>query len=318
VNSIGYGLMGLTWRPKQTPDEQAFETMRTAIREGCTFWNGGEFYGQPEKTLNLQLLNRYFKKYPEDREKVFISIKGGLDLATMKPTGDKEGLRKSVENSVNVMGGYIDLFECARVDKQVPIEETMETFKELIKEGKIKHVGLSECSAETIRKAHKVVPIAAVEQEYSLWSTEIENNGVLDTCKELGIPLVAYSPLGRGFLTGTIKKRSDIPEGDFRLHFERFSEENFDNNLQLVSKLQDFAKEKGCTPAQLAIGWVLAQWDKIIAIPGSTTSERVNDNVGGIKVQFSDDELKQLRALIQSTTVKGGRYNKMMEHTLFG
>ncbi|ORY79425.1 NADP-dependent oxidoreductase domain-containing protein [Protomyces lactucae-debilis] len=321
VGKLGYGAMGLTWRSEQTPDAKAFSLLRKAIDEGCTFWNLGEFYGMPEPTLNLQLFKRYFEKYPEDRSKVFLSVKGCVDLKSLQPDSSSANIRKSIENSVNTMGTHIDLFEPARVDKKRPIEEVVHDFETLIKEGKIKSMGLSEASAETIDKAASAGKIAAVEQEYSLWATEVETNGVVDALKKHNIPLIAYSPLGRGFLTGQIKSRDDLPENDMRRHFDRFSDENFDSNLEVAKKLEEFAKGKGCEPSQLAIAWVLAQQDvlgiKIVPIPGCTTEARLLENCKGRDVSLSTDELKEIRDLLDKMTIKGGRYNKHMEDTLF-
>jgi pyridoxine 4-dehydrogenase len=322
VGQLGFGLMGLTWRPQQTSDEVAFPLLRKAIEQGCTFWNSGEFYGAPEPTLNLQLLNRYFKKYPEDRSKVILSVKGCLDVKTLKQDSSAEGVRKSVENSVNVLGSPIDLFEPARIDKSRPIADVVHDFETLIKEGKIKSIGLSEASAETINNAAEAGKIAAVEQEYSLWATEIETNGVVEALKKHKIPLVAYSPLGRGFLTGQIKSRDDLAEDDMRRNWDRFSEENFDTNLVLVKELEKIAQAKNCEPSQLAIAWVLAQQSvlgiEIVPIPGCTSEARLLENCKGRKVTLTEAELKQIRDLLDKTTIKGGRYNKHMEGTLFG
>lgn len=176
--------------------------MKTALSLGANFWNSGEFYGSPEPTLNLQLLKRYFTKYPEDADKVVLSVKGGIDIKRLAPTGGAAAVKASVDNIIRHLGGTktLDIFECARVDPNTPIEETIGALAECVKEGKIRAIGLSEASAATIRRAHAVHPIAGVELEVSLWSTEIFDNGIADTCKELGIPIVAYSPLGRGFL----------------------------------------------------------------------------------------------------------------------
>lgn len=214
----------------------------------------------------------------------------------------------------------IDIFECARVDPKTPIEETVGALAECVKEGKIGGIGLSETGAATIRRAHAVAPIAAVEIEYSLWATEIRTNGVASVCAELGIPIVAYSPLGRGFLTGEIKSPEDIPEGDFRRHFSRFQPENFKVNMELVNKVESLAKKKGCTPAQLAMEWVRYQSGRdgmpdLLPIPGATTVKRVEENCQ--EVGLTEEEYRELEDIVGSTQILGGRYNEAAESLLF-
>eukprot|EP01119_Soliformovum_irregulare_P020245 TRINITY_DN652_c0_g2_i1.p1 TRINITY_DN652_c0_g2~~TRINITY_DN652_c0_g2_i1.p1 ORF type:complete len:332 (+),score=119.47 TRINITY_DN652_c0_g2_i1:62-1057(+) len=322
VGKLGYGLMGLTWRDPHISEDEAIVVMKKAYDEGATFWNGGEFYGAPEPTLNLQLIKKFFQKYPELHDKIFLSIKGGVDLKKLAPNGTREGVRTSVENVVKILDGSkkVDLFECARVDPNVPVETTMEALAELVKEGKIGSIGLSECSAQTIRRCVAVHPVAAVEIEYSLFSLEAESNGVIDTCKELGIPIVAYSPLGRGLLTGAIKKIEDVPDGDFRKHFDRFQPDNLQHNLKLVEEVETIAKEKGCTPAQLAISWILNVSNRgtIIPIPGSTSVDRLVENMNALKIQLSDAEADRLTKLAQSANIQGGRYNAHSDKLLWG
>ncbi|KAL7273779.1 hypothetical protein RUND412_003336 [Rhizina undulata] len=323
VGATGFGLMGLTWRPTQTPDEQAFAAMKAAIDNGANFWNGGEFYGTPEPTLNLQLINRYFTAHPEDDSRVVLSIKGGIDLVSRKPNGSTEGVRKSVDNVLRLLDGkkHLDIFQCARVDPTVPIEETIAALAEYVKAGKISGIGLSECAAATIRRAHKVHPIAAVEVEFSLWSTEIVTNGVLEACAELGIPIVAYSPLGRGFLSGHIKSPDDIEVGDIRKHLDRFQPENFKKNLDLVDAIGTVADKKGVTKAQLALAWVRSKSEKkgfpaVIPIPGATVKERVEENMKDVTV--TEEEIEELEKILASIDVAGGRYNPQLSATLFG
>lgn len=201
--------------------------MKTAIAEGATIWSSAEFYGSPEPTMNLQLLHRYFTKYPEDADKVTLFVKGGANLKTLHPKCSAADIKASVANCNRVLAGAkkIDVFGLARIDHSVPIEETIGALAELVDDGTIGGIGLSEASAATIEKAHKVHSLALLEVEFSLWSTEILSNGVAQTAQKLKIPIVAYSPLGRGFLTGQIKSPSDIPQGDMRLHFDRFQPE---------------------------------------------------------------------------------------------
>jgi pyridoxine 4-dehydrogenase len=321
VGPIGFGLMGFTWRPTITPEAQAFDAMKAALAAGANLWNGGEFYGpSSDPNLNLTLLNHYFSAHPEDADKVVLSVKGGVDYrGTWAATGDQAGIQKSVENVLRILDGkkFLDIFECARVDRSTPIEQTIEVLAEYVKAGKIGGIGLSEASATTIRRAHKVHPIAAVEVEVSPWSREIfAPGGIADTCAELGIPIVAYSPLGRGFLSGKIKSPDDIPDGDLLKTFDRFKPENFEKNLQIVHELDKIAQKKGVTKAQLCLAWVRSRGNKegrpaIIPIPGATTRERVEENCQVVDAE--EEEWKEVDAILASLEVHGGRYNDHME-----
>lgn len=313
VGKVGFGLMGLTWRAKPCSQEQAFETMRTALKNGHNFWNGGEFYGPPEYN-SLVLLERYFEKYPEDADKVVLSIKGGVDLKTHKPDGSAEGTRRTLDHCIAQLKGRkkIDLFEFARRDQNVPMELSFSTLeKEYIQTGKLGGISLSEVRAETIHEAVKHTKVEAVEVELSLFSTDILENGVAAACAQYGIPLVAYSPIGRGMLTNQIKKYEDIPEDSALRHFPRFQPGNFEINLQLVEQVKELAEKKGCTIAQLAISWTLAVSKRpgmptIIPIPGATTAERVEEN--GKVVDISDEEMAQIDATLAKFTAAGERY----------
>jgi len=312
VGDIGFGLMGLTWRPNPTPTEEAIKAMRAALAHGANFWNGGELYGTVEYN-SLHLLAKYFEKYPEDADKVVLSIKGGLKPPSLEPDASEQNLRRSVGECLKWLDGKkkVDLFEMARVDPKLPIEQAVETLGTLVKEGKIGGISLSEVKAETIRRAAKVHKISAVEVELSLWSTDVLHNGVAAACAEHNIPLIAYSPLGRGFLTGQIKKPEDIPEGDIRRHMPRFQPDAFAQNLKLVEELQQLAHKKGCTPAQLALGWVRQLSGKpglpvIIPIPGATTVERIKENME--KVDLTDSEVAEIDAILKKIDVVGGRY----------
>ncbi|TVY39273.1 Pyridoxal reductase [Lachnellula occidentalis] len=310
VGSTGYGLMGLTWRANPQPIEESFKAMKAAIEVGNIFWNAGEFYGTPEYN-SLHVLNQYFTKYPEDASKIVLSIKGGLK--NMHPDGSPEGIKRSVENCLKLLDGKksIDIFEPARVDKNTPIETTLKALEEYVKAGKIGGISLSEVSAATIQRAVKVTKIVAVEVELSLWSLDILNNGVAAACAEHNIPVVAYSPIGRGMLTGEIQKLEDIPKDSWIATAPRFQPGTFENNLALVHKLQDIASKKGCTPAQLAISWVRHLSRKngnpeIIPIPGATTPERVRENAKD--VGLSDSESEAIDSILKTFTVQGGRY----------
>jgi pyridoxine 4-dehydrogenase len=310
---------GLTWREDPTPYEEAFKTMKAALAQGANFWNAGEFYGPPNAN-SLQLLHAYFTKYPEDASKVVLSIKGGANPQTYAPTGDKEGVTRSIETCLAVLDGTksIDIFECARVDPKTPIEETIGYLAEFVKAGKIGGIGLSETSAKTIRRAVSVHPIAGVEVEFSLFSTDIKTNDVASTCAELKIPIVAYSPLGRGFLTSQIKSEADLKA--MLKGMPRFQGENFAKNLKLADAVKEVAAKKGCTVAQLAIGWVKAQsgtpgFPTVIPIPGATTVPRVEENFKDVHVTAED--LKELDAILATFPVKGARYDEHLEALSF-
>ncbi|KAI5480177.1 pyridoxine 4-dehydrogenase [Pseudohyphozyma bogoriensis] len=316
VGAIGYGAMNLTWAPVQTPDEQAFAALKTAIDAGATFINTGDLYGQPERTLGLQLLARFFEAEPSYTSRVFLSVKGGI-RPDWTPDSSEAYLRESVENINRLLKHKkMDLFEPARVDITRPIEETMRTLIKLRDEGHFKCIGLSEVSAATIRKAHAVAPITAVEAEYSLMSLDIEGNGVLATCKELGIPIIAYSPLARGLLTGTIGKPDDVPEGDLRRLFDRFTEEYMEKNLEFANKIKAVAERNGITLVQLCLAWLLAQWDRIIPIPGSTRVAGVEEGVAAVTVTLSPADLAEIRELVANHKILGLRYNAHLEHRL--
>ncbi|OTB15811.1 hypothetical protein K445DRAFT_317457 [Daldinia sp. EC12] len=318
----GFGLMGMTWRPVHTPDEQAFATMKAAIAQGATFWSSGDYYGMPEPTAGLALLRRYFEAYPEDASKVTLFIKCCVDAKTMAPKNKREEVLASAENCFKVIGSAkkIDVLGPARMDPSVPLEETLGAFKELVDAGKINGVGISEASAQTIERANSIYPLSLVEIEFSLWTPDILTNGVAATAKRLDVPLVAYSPLGRGFLTGQIKSVDDIPEGDIRRRFDRFQPENFNKNLELVDKLKSFAEKAGVTPAQLALAWIRSisnspQAGTIIPIPGATRVERVEEN--SKTVVLSPENKAELDAILASFTIQGGRYNKVLEGLLW-
>ncbi|KFY84543.1 hypothetical protein V500_09228 [Pseudogymnoascus sp. VKM F-4518 (FW-2643)] len=310
IGAIGFGLMGLTWRASPTPYDEANEVLKAALDGGANFWNAGNFYGPPSAN-SLQLLHQYFSKYPEDSKKIVLSMKGGF--TPTGPDGSATGIQRDIDNSLKVLDGkcFIDIFEPARVDPNTPIEVTIKALGEYVKAGKIGGIGLSECSADTIRRAHAVHPIAAVEIEMSLFSTEALNNGVAKTCAELNIPLVAYSPLSRGWLTGQIRNLNDIPENDPRRELPRFQPDVFDLNLKLVEEIEKLAKKKGYTMPQVAIAWVAAQGKKAggpvtIPIPGCTTVPRVEENL--TSVALDEQDLSELSEILARIEVHGDRY----------
>ena len=248
--------LDLTWRETPVSDEQAFAAMKAALHSGCNFWNGGELYGPPDAN-SLHLLNRYFTKYPHDADKVVLSIKGAFAPGKLMPDGSEQGIRRSIDECLKVLDGkkFLDIFEQARQDPKVPLEESMGTLAQYVKEGKIGGIALSEVTADQIKKAASLHPIAAVEVEMSLQTPDILTNGVAATCAELNIPVVAYSPLGRGLLTAAITKIEDIDPTDIRHHLPRFAPGNLEKNAEMGNEVQKVAKAKGCTPAQIALAW---------------------------------------------------------------
>jgi pyridoxine 4-dehydrogenase len=285
--------------------------MRASLASGANFWNGGELYGTPERN-SLHVLREYFSKYPEDAKKVVLSIKGGLVPGKAEMDCRPENVRRSVDECLRILDGKktLDIFECARVDPKVAIEETIGALVELVKEEKIKGIGLSEVRAETIRRAHKVHPIAAVEVELSLWATDILHNGVATTCAELGIPIAAYSPLMRGALTGQIKSKADIPEGDPRKHMPKFQDDVMAGNMKVTHEVEKLAQKKGVTNAQIAIGWVRSLSGRngmpiIIPIPGASTEQRVLEN--SKEVDLTEEEMLEIESILKENKVIGAR-----------
>ncbi len=286
--------------------------MKAALNSGCNFWNGGELYGTPEAN-SLQLLNRYFTKYPEDADKVVLSIKGGAKPGQLIIDGSEKNIRRSIDECLKVLDGkkFLDVFETARVDPKLPLSETIGAIAQYVKEGKVGGISVSEVNEDQVRQAAKIHPIAACEVELSLHSTEILTNGVATACGELGIPIVAYSPLGRGLLTAQISSVEDIAPDDIRHWLPRFAPDAVPKNAQMGQELQKLGKEKGCTPAQIALAWVRSLSGKngygvIIPIPGSTTEERVVEN--SKEITLNEHDLKEIEGMMQKHEVVGDRY----------
>ncbi|MDS7595920.1 aldo/keto reductase [Agrobacterium tumefaciens] len=316
VSALGLGCMGMTHAYGPTGDESsAIATLHRAVELGVTFFDTAEVYGPYNNEI---LVGKGLKPY---RDNVVIATKFGFKIDTSKPAGQMmvgtdsrpENVRAVAEASLKRLGvDAIDLFYQHRVDPNVPIEDTVGAMADLVKEGKVKHLGLSEASAETLRKAHSVHPIAAIQSEYSLWTRDVEENGVLDTCRELGIGFVPFSPLGRGVLTGALKKLEGLSDNDFRRSLPRFQAENFEANLALVSLLEDMAAEKGVTAGQLALAWVMAQGDFIVPIPGTTKIANLETNVAAANITLSEDEIQKLGDLLSPSKVAGGRYPEQL------
>ncbi|KAK1750197.1 NADP-dependent oxidoreductase domain-containing protein, partial [Echria macrotheca] len=313
VGPVGYGLMGLTipWAPVEYA--VAIKVMKTALEHGANFWNGGMHYGTPQAN-SLHLIKHYFEEYPEDTSKVVLSIKGAYSMKE-GPNGSPEGIRASVDEAIKMLPPdvkSIDIFECARVDPKVPIETSVKVLADLVAEGKIGGVGLSEASANTIRRAHAVHPILAVEIELSLFTPDPLHNGIVETCHELGIPVVAYSPVGRGWLTGELRSIDDLTENDFRRMLPRFQPENFGQNLKLVEAVEQIAKQKGVTTAQVAIGWVVRQG--AIPIPGSKKDSRVIENCN--PASLTDSDIMDIQKILDTLPISGERYGGQHEAML--
>ncbi|KAL8775523.1 MAG: hypothetical protein Q9209_000019 [Squamulea sp. 1 TL-2023] len=318
VGHTGYGMMNLTWRTTQIPDDQAFSTLNTALATNTTFWNGGVIYGPPYSN-SLHLLARYFTAHPSAASRVVISIKGGfVPNAPLTVDGSRANIRRSIDECLSTLSGTekktIDIFEPARLDPKVPLEETINAIADYVKEGKVGGIGLSEVDADTIRKAHAIHPIAAVEVELSLHTPDILTNGVATTCGELGIPIVAYSPLGRGLLTSQLNTVNDIDKDDVRHHLPRFAPGALEANAKMSLELKKIADKKGVTAAQVAIAWVRG-WSgrdgvgEIVPIPGATTPERVKEN--SKEVVLTKEEWEEVEAIRKGAEVVGGRYPDM-------
>ncbi len=315
VSSIGLGCMGMSAFYGTTDEPEALATIDRAIELGCTLLDTAEMYGPH---TNEQLLG---KALAGRRDAVTLATKFGIRWAPTEdnPTrrlidGSPENVRRSIEGSLQRLGtDHVDLYYQHRIDPGTPIEETVGALAELVTEGKVRHIGLSEASPETIRRAHAVHPIAAVQTEYSLWSRDVEAE-ILPTLRELGIGLVAYSPLGRGFLSGRFSSTEELDENDFRRHQPRFSDENIEANRRLVEKLGEIAAEHECTTGQLALAWVLAQGDDIVPIPGTKRRTYLEENLAAADVVLTGDDLARIDADLPP--VAGERYDRTGMTTL--
>ncbi len=308
VSAQGLGCMGMTWA-YGTGDEQAgLETIHRALELGVTLLDTAEVYGP---YTNERLVGRAIAGR---RDQVEIATKFGFSFDPENPYGPRgldgspENVKRVCDASLERLGtDYIDLYYQHRVDPAVPIEETVGAMAELVAAGKVRYIGLSEASGEIIRRAHATHPLTAVQSEYSLWTRDPEAE-VLPTLRELGIGLVAYSPLGRGFLTGQIRSLDDLPEDDWRRSNPRFQEEALRQNVELADRVQALAEERGVSPAQLALAWVHAKGQDIVPIPGTKRPERLAENVAALEVQLSDDDVAALDQAVPADAVVGGRY----------
>ncbi|MFN8256244.1 MAG: aldo/keto reductase [Bacteroidales bacterium] len=309
VSAIGLGCMGMSYSYVPFPDkEEMISLLRKAVDLGVTFFDTAEIYG-PFK--NEELLGEAFKGL---RDKLVIATKFGFDAKEFPKLNSRpEHIRKVAEESLKrLKTDVIDLYYQHRVDPEVPVEDVAGTVKDLIKQGKVKHFGLSEAGAETIRRAHAECPVTALQSEYSLWFREPEKE-IIPTLEELGIGFVPFSPLGKGFLTGKIDENTTFDSKDFRNTVPRFSEENRKANMALVELISMFARQKKATPAQIALAWLLAQKPWIVPIPGTTKLNRLTENLGSLSVHLSGTELHDLTEAASKIEVKGERYPESMK-----
>jgi len=310
VSALGLGCMGMSFAYGPTDESEALRVLRRYVELGGNFFDTAEIYGP---YANEELLGRFLREISRDQAVVATKFGFKIDKVRRTPDSSPANVRRACDGSLERLGvDVIDLFYQHRVDPNVPIEETVGAMAELVSAGKVRALGLSEAGPETLRRAAKVHPIAALQSEYSLWTRDVEASGVLATCRELGIAFVPYSPLGRGFLTGVIQKVSDLDSTDWRRTNPRFSEESLQANLRLAEIVKDLAAKKNCTPAKYVLAWLLAQGNDMIPIPGTKRVRYLEDNMGALAVQLTREDLQETEARFQGTAVAGDRYSPEM------
>jgi aryl-alcohol dehydrogenase-like predicted oxidoreductase len=316
VSAIGLGCMGMSFSYGPPKDKKEMTTLlHAAVERGVTFFDTAEVYGP---FTNEELVGEALAPF---RKQLVIATKFGFDLSGSDKRPGAAGLnsrpeqiKKAVEGSLKRLRiQTIDLFYQHRVDPNVPIEDVAGAVKELIQQGKVRHFGLSEPGAQTVRRAHKVQPVTALQNEYSLWTRGPETNGILAACEELGIGFVPYSPLGKGFLTGAMNESTKLASSDFRSTLPRFTPEAMKANQALVDLLGTIAKRKNATPAQIALAWLLAQKPWIVPIPGTTKLNRLEENIGAVSVELTPDDLREIDSAASKITVQGARYPEKLE-----
>lgn len=312
VSALGLGCMGMSEFYGEADDAENLRTLDRALDLGVTFYDTADMYGP---FRNEELLGRWLTG---KRDRVVLATKFGFrrdpnDPAARGVDGRPEYVRQAAEASLGrLKTGHIDLYYLHRVDPRTPIEDTVGAMADLVRAGHLRALGLSEVSPETLRRANAVHPIAAVQSEYSLWTRDPEGpGGVLETCRDLGVGFVPYSPLGRGFLTGQIRSPEDFAPDDYRRHSPRFQGENFGRNLDLVREVERLAAGKGCTPSQLALAWVLAQGDDLVPIPGTKRVKYLEENLGALDVILTPDDLARIDAIFPAGAASGERYADM-------
>ncbi|KZT70939.1 Aldo/keto reductase [Daedalea quercina L-15889] len=318
VSAIGFGAMGVGAFYGETNTEEAFRTLTYAADRGVTFWDTADMYGNSEEVLG----NWFIKT--NRRSEIFLATKFGsrdLELDNYKQNSKPSYIRRRIEVSLKrLKADWIDLYYQHRVDPEVPIEVVMETLAEFVKSGRIRYIGLSECTIDVLKRA-KAVPIAgeklvACQMEFSPFELEIEKSGFVAVARKLGVAIVAYSPLGRGMITGRFKSRADFEPSDLRLLMPRFTEENFAKNLEVADKFAEIANKYSATPSQITLAWILAEHPDFIPIPGSRSAERLEENAEAAEIVLKDEDVKALREIVEAADVRGGRAPELFAHLM--